>query len=334
MLLSRGLQMRTSGGGLLAAVESGTAFPTSGTSGTTVVNGKGAPPGSLYLATTNDCLFVNEGTQASPYWTPASFDQRGLMGWSTDFTDGTTGQLVDTTYVHNFLGVPVAVTETSVLLSNGIKLHGQGLDETDAGMTVAESDQGNVATLKTTNEDAHVTAMSVGEGVVPMFQPDQNGTMVIDVNYTSPTDLTATAAFCGFIGSTAAALNPVMTYSGTTVSFATTIGDDVAGLTWSSEMTDSDRWFAVHDKDNANATILTTATDVDTGVNIVADTYQRLRVECDANGTVRMFINKVLYGTFTAALEVTEEIQPTFYVESSAAAHLLNTVKLLTVQIK
>lgn len=305
----------------------GDGFPKSGTSGTLVdADGVGVPPNSLYIDNNTGVVFKNEGSLSSPYWTPVGFKQQGLLAWHTDFTDGGTGALVDTSYIINTLGVPVAITETQPLMSNGLQLHGQGLDETDAGMTVAITDQGAVATLTCTNEDAHIAVISPGTGTTPAFQPDQNGTMVVDANV-SISSLTASAAFLGFCGSAAAALDPIMTYSGTTISFATTIGDDVAGLAYSSELTDNDRWFAPHDKDNANASIATSATGVDTGVDLVAGTYQRLRVECDADGTVRVFIDKVLKATFTLCLEVTEEVHPMFYIESSTTATKSATLK-------
>lgn len=307
-----------------ASFESGTGFPKSGTAGTTVRGGEGGSPGGLYIDESTGVMFINEGSAASPYWTPINFNQRGLLGWDTDFTRGMSidsplGEAAPNTFVEA-LGAGIADTRASKTLTDGIRVHGQGIAETDAGLVVTMSDQGAVGQLRTTDEDAHVSVISVGNGTVPVYQPDQNGTMVVDVVYASPSDLTATAAFVGFCGSAADALDPIMTFSGTTISFAATIGDDVAGLVWSSELTNNDRWFAPHDKDNANASIATSATGVDTGVDIVFDVYQRLRVECDSNGTVRMFIDKVLKSTFLLALEVTEEVHPMFYVESSAAA--------------
>lgn len=305
---------------------SGTGFPQSGTSGTTMSDGRGAPASSLYVDESTGVVFVNEGTADSVYWTPVHFKQRGLFGWYTDFTDGCTGLLVDTTYTHNSLGAPVAITEPTITLTNGIRLHGQGFDGNDAGLTVAMSDQGAVGSLISSATDADISVMSVGSGTTPVFQPDQNGTMVVDVNV-AIASLTACAAFLGFCGSAADALAPIMTYSGTTISFAATVGDDVAGLAFSSELTDGDRWFAPHDKNNTNASIATTATGVDTGVDLVAATYQRLRVECDADGEVRVFIDKALISTFAACLDADEEVHPMFYVETSTSATKTATLK-------
>lgn len=313
------------------AIESGTGFPKSGTSGTTVREGFGAPPGSIYVDETNDVVFVNEGTATSPYWTPVSFTQRGLFGWYTDFTTGTSVESPLTEGTPNTfvqaLGKTIADTAATKTLSNGIRVHGQGIEQTDSGLTVAMTDQGAVGSLIATNEDAHTAVISVGNGTTPVFQPDQNGTIVVDANV-AISSLTASAAFLGLCGSAADALDPIMTYSGTTISFAATIGDDVAGLAYSSELTDNDRWFAPHDKANANASIATTATGVDTGIDLVAGTYQRLRVECDADGVVRVFIDKVLISTFAAAtLDVDEEVHPIFYVESSTTATKTATLK-------
>lgn len=296
----------------------GSGFPKSGTSGTGVNsrNGQGAPKGSIYVDVATGVAFVNEGSKESPYWTPVSFDQRGLMGWESDFRNGTGKAVSDT-------------AATATLVRSGIRIHGQGIAETDSGLTVAMDDQGAVASLVTTDEAAHTAVLSVGTGTTPMFQPDQNGTCVVDVNVAQSSAITLRGCFLGFCGSAADALDPIMTYSGTTISFATTIGDDVAGLAFNVGLTATDRWFAPHDKGNANASIATTATGVDTGVDVAAaGTYQRLRVECDADGTVRMFIDKALVASFDAAtLDVDEEIQPMFYIESTSAATKTALVK-------
>jgi len=286
---------------------SGTGFPKSGTAGTTVKGGRGASPGSLYLATTNDVLFVNEGTITSPYWTPATFQQRGLLGWYSDFRDG--------------LGVAVTDTATSTTLSgSGIRLHGAGIDSSLGGLVVdfvATDGKGAVALLSSGATDAHISVLSVGTGTVPVFQPDQNGTMVIDVNIANVTNLTAKAVFCGFSGLGTALLPPLMTYATTTI---TNVAVDIAGLTWSSELTLASDWCHVNFDVGAGGTLLAAARD--TGVDAAAaETYQRLRVEVDADGVMRTFIDKVLKSTSAAAaVDVDEEFNPQLYIETSAAA--------------
>jgi hypothetical protein len=259
-------------------------------------------------------------------WTPVSFDQRGLWGWETDFTDGYSiesplTEATPNTFVEG-LGKTIADTRATKTLTNGIRVHGQGIDELDSGLTVTMSDQGAVGALITTNETAHTAVLSVGTGTTPVYQPDQNGTMVIDVTGSNNTAITARAVFCGFCGSAANALDPVATGSTTTISFAATVGDDVVGILMDSGLTDADGLFAPHDAGNANANIETTATGVDLSTTMAAaGTDQRYRVEVDADGGVRVFVDMVLKTTYAAAtMDVDEELHPVFYIESNATA--------------
>lgn len=285
----------------------GNGFPKSGTAGTTVVNGVGATKGSFYLDEDSGCTFVNEGTSTSPYWTPTSFHQQRMLSWYTDFRDGQ--------------GVVVTDTATSTTLAGtGIRIHGAGIDSNLGGLVVnmsATDGKGAVGVLSTDDVDATLGVMSVGVGTVPVYQPDQNGTMVIDVNIAQDTNLTAKAGFVGFSGLGTALLPPLMTYATTVI---TNVAVDIAGLTWSSELTDNDEWFHVNFDANAGATL--TTTNVDTGVAVAAaGTYQRLRVEVDADGVMRTFIDKVLKSTSAAAaVDVDEEFNPQLYIETSTTA--------------
>lgn len=282
-------------------------FPTSGTSGTGA--GTYAAPGVLVRDTETGVVFVNEGTLVSPYWTPAGFAQRGLFGWYADFRDGVGKAHADT-------------GATATIAGSGARVHGEGIAETDSGLVVTMSDQGAIGRLTTTDEDAHTAVLSVGAGTTPVFQPDQNGTIVVDALVAHVSAITLRSLFLGVCGSAADALAEVCTGDTVTISFANTIGDDVAGLFFDTSLTDGDRYFAPHDKGNANASIATTATGVDTGVDVAAaGTFQRLRVEVDADGAVRMFINKALVATFAAGtLDADEEIQPVLILGSASAA--------------
>ena len=292
---------------------SGEGFPKSGTSGTGVGrDGRGAPVGSIYTDDVTGVSFKNFGSATSPYWYPTDFSQPKLLGWFSDWRDGAGKAHADT-------------AATATVAGSGIRVHGQGIAETDSGLVItmtATDGKGAVGTLTTTDEDAHTAVVSVGLGTTPVFQPDQNGTVVVDTLLTNVSAITLRAAFLGFCGSAADALDPLMTYSATTISFADTIADDVAGLTFSVELTDTDRWFAPHDKANASASIATTATGVDTGVDVAAaGTYQFLRTEVDADGAVRMFIDKAQVASFAAGtLDTDEEIHPLVYVESTSTA--------------
>jgi hypothetical protein len=113
------------------------------------------------------------------------------------------------------------------------------------------------------------------------------------------------------------ALPPLMTYATTTV---TNVAVDLVGLTWSSELTLNDDWLALHFDETAGGTKL--AASYDTGVDAAAaDTYQRLRVEVDADGVYRTFIDKALLSTSAAAaVDIDEEFNPQLIIETSTTA--------------
>lgn len=292
-------------------------FPKSGTAGTLVdSNGDSIPTGSVVFDSVSGVAFVNEGTVASPYYTPVSFDQRGLHGWYTDFRDG--------------VGKPVADTAaTATVTGSGLRIHGASVVDTDAGLTVAMSDQGNVGSLISGNENPDAVVASFGIGTTPLFKPSVNGTIVVDALVAQATAITSRSFFLGFLGSAADAITAPITGSGTTISFAATFSDDIAGLCFTSALTDADGWFCVYDKANTNASIATTATGVDPSVTKSAgDVYERLRVEVDADGGIRMFINKVLEATFPAAsLTVGTAIHPVIVENTLAVANATALIK-------
>lgn len=307
-LLTNGLgivgRLALKGGGQIA---SGSTPPLSGTSGTPL----GMGVGSLYMHTTRGVVFVNEGTGTSPYWTPVSFDQAGLLGWYTDFRD--------------HVGKATSNTDATTVLASGVRVHGQGIADTDSGLTVAGvAEVGPVATMVTTNEASHVAALGVGDTTLP-FQPDTHGPLVVDVSFSHVTAITLRATFAGFIGAAADALDPAVTGATTTL---TLVQDDVAGMLQDVGLTDGDGIFLPHNKSNAAASIATTATGVDLSQTIAAAaTYQRWRVEISTAGVATAFIDKVQVGRIAAALDVDEELAPSFYVESTSAATKSTTIK-------
>jgi hypothetical protein len=287
----------------LERVERGAGMPASGTSGTGA--GTFAHPDVLYVDTTNHVVYINEGTLASPYWSPLDFEQPGLISCYEDF--------------RNAVGKAASDTAASaVLVRSGLRIHGQGVAELDSGLTVAFAEGGNVASLLTTDEAAHTLAISAGHAGTAVWQPDVNGRMVIDALLAHSSAITERAMFLGFLGTCADALDPAVTGSATTL---TLVQDDLAGLFFDSGLTDPDRLFAPHNKSDAAASIATTAAGVDTGVDIpAAGTYTRLRVEIGANGTMTCFKDKVQVTSIAAALDVDEECAPVLYVESNAAS--------------
>ncbi len=273
--------------------------PSSGTSGTLAGF---VVPKSVIVDTTNGVHYVNEGTTASPYWTPVGYDQAPLFGVHSDWRDGAGMAISDTS---GGLKIP----------GSGVRIFGQGSADTDSGLVVQTSGEGGtLMRMTTTNEAEHLLALGMDAGVM---QPDQHQLMVIDVEFTNVSALTDRAMFVGFAGTAADALDPIVTGSTTT---ATLVQDDLAGLWFDSGLTDGDRWFGVHNKSNAAASQDLTA-DGDTSTDVpAAATYQRVRVEIAADGDMTCFLDKVQVYAEAIALDIDEECSPVFYLESNASA--------------
>lgn len=274
--------------------------PSSGTSGTLVNE---AEAKALLIDTTNGVLFVNEGTRTSPYWTPTSFNQAPLWGVFSDF--------------RSQVGIAVADTATEFIIpDSGLRVFGQGLAETDAGLVVQTAGEGgNVGRCTTTDEDGHVIAIGMEAGVM---QPDQHQLLVVDCEVTQVSAITLRAMFCGFIGTAADALDPPVT--GSTVT-ATLVQDDLAGLHFDVGYTATSRYYAVHNKSDEAASQTVNTGSRDTGVDVsTAGTYQRLRVEINATGGMTAFINKAQVFSLATALDADEEVSPVLALESTSAA--------------
>ena len=114
-------------------------------SGTTEGTFRGtANPGAQLMDTSGCVLYINEGTLASPYWTPITMDQPGIKGLFTDFRDGS--------------GNTITNTVAEEILKSGLRVFGQGLAEaSDSGLPVtAVAEIGFVASMETT--DATIAA--------------------------------------------------------------------------------------------------------------------------------------------------------------------------------
>lgn len=262
-------------------------------------------PGSKYIDINTGVIYFNEGTAAAPYWTPIDLFQKYILGWGSDFRAG--------------LGKAVADTAVTVTLSDsGVRVFGQGIDETDSGFVVAIGEDGPIGTLTTTDEDAHVAALGVGITTSVPFQPDTHGPMVVEALFAGNSALTSRRFFIGFIGTAADALDPPVT--GATVTI-TLVQDDVAGILMDSGLTAATELFAPHNKSDEAATILTTAAGVDLGVVMpAAGTYTRLRVEINAAGVMTLFQDKIQIGQIIAAVDVDEELAPVLLVGSKTTA--------------
>ncbi len=286
--------------GVFHLVESGA--PVSGTSGT----GLGiAGPGSLYTNIVNGVVYVNEGTAAAPYWTPISYLQRSLLSWFSDFRDGVGKAIADT-------------AATATLAGSGLRVFGNAIIDTDSGLTVAIGEDGAIASLIASANANDLAALGVGITTSVPFQPDAHGPLVIDCVVAMSSALTLRRFFMGFIGTAADALVSPATGSTTTI---TLVQDDLAGLFFDVGLTNGDGLFAPHNKSDEAATIATTATGVDCGVDFpAAGTYTRLRVEISAAGVMTCFKDKAQITQISASLDVDEEVAPVLLLASTSGA--------------
>lgn len=280
----------------------GAGAPVSGTSGTGVGT---AGYGCRYLNLTNGVEYWNEGTVLSPYWTPVNIFHPALLGWYTDWRDGVGKAIADTAALYTIPG-------------SGIRVIGNALPDTDSGLTVAIASGGPIASLIASATANDVAALSVGLTTSTPFVPATHGPLVIDALISNSVAITLRRFFMGFLGTSADALASPAT--GATITI-TLVQDDLSGMFFDVGLTATTRIYAPHNKADEAATILTTATGVDTGVAIAAaGTYQRLRVEISAAGVMTCFIDKAQVSSIAAAASTSVALAPTLLIASTSGA--------------
>lgn len=278
--------------------------PFSGPSGTLAGQ---VEPGGIAKDVTNGILYQNEGTKVSPYWTPVNYEQEGLLAFHSDNW-------------RDQVGKALANTDASTMLANGLRIFGQGIEVNgDTGLTIATSEGGNLATLQATNEQEHLAAIGLDAGV---FQPDQHGAcLVVDAEFNVLTDLVNKTMDIGFVGLAADDLDPPITSTTLTM---TNVQVDLALLHMDDDLTDSAGLFLDWNRNNNNATLLTSATGVDTGTDIAAvGTFARYRVELQRTGTVVKMVafkDKVQIGSIADAFDEDEECSPVLLIKAAETA--------------
>ncbi len=283
----------------------GNGFPTSGTTGTTVYNGVGATPGSIYVDEDTGVEFTNEGTSVSPYWTPVSMVQANIVGIRTDFAGGV-----------GRLGTATTASSQDANLP-GLRYFGTGIEENDATNTIQAITYpvgGPLLTMITENQANKLMALGYGH-TTALWTPESNGVMVIDANFTGITDILTRSIFLGFTGETAEAMKPPVAGSTTTLTFEATgtEGENVHGLFMDSRLTAASTLFLATVKANAAATQTTASAALTVAGTIpAAGTYVRLRCEIDAAGNLRAFVNKVEVKKVDTAVATTVALSPAF----------------------
>lgn len=217
----------------------------------------------------------------------------------------------------------IADTATSAVTRQGLRVFGQGIAETDSGLILVSGDLGQ--NLITTNEAAHTAAV----GTQVFLQPDTHGPFRLSVLMKMPA-IDDAAAFVGFCGSAADALDPRVTGATTTI---TLVDDDLVGAYFDSGLTAADRWFSPSNKSNAAATQTTASADI--GKDLVAATLTLVTVVIDRDGNAVVEISDAS-GTsrkvVTGALDADEEHAAVFYVESNTTA--TKTMQLIATELE
>lgn len=285
----------------------GEGAPLSGTSGHGInVCGKG----STYTNITTGVKYVNEGTAANPYWTPMTYNSPNLLAWWSDFRDS--------------LGVAVADTNASVTLAgSGLRVFGTAQPVADGGLTVAQGQGGAVASMFCGATTEKLIALGVGGTTVP-FSPVNAGPLVIDATVAQLTALTLRRWFFGFVGTAIDAF--ISPATGATVTI-TNVEDNLAGLMFDVGLTQATKVMATHNKADDTPTLLVSATGVDTGVSVVANAYNRFRVEIDNAGNATFFIDKIQVSRFALAVTPGTHLAPVLALHSTSAAAKTQLVK-------
>lgn len=228
---------------------------------------------------------------------------QGANGRVDLFEDFLSGEdIVSTTAVTRSIG------------SSGFRVIGQGIAETDSGITVLESDGLNgVGVFTTTNEDAHSCGVTTG--------------LVFDVAKMAPlvaecrvqfADLDTKAFYFGFtdVNSDTAILEGELTVaSGTSV---TLTASDLCGFLLDAEATDDEDWIMIFN--GGTTTGETTIANIDANDDAVAGEFQILRLEVAPNGTARWYIDGVLKQTKTGAISTSVDVGLIALIEARSAA--------------
>ena len=198
--------------------------------------------------------------------------------------------------------------------TSGLRVIGEGIAETDSGITVLESDGLNgVGVLTTTNETEH----SCGLATAKVFNAGKMGTLIAECRVQFP-DLDTKTFFFGFSD-----VNDDTTIlEGGTISGATTTltltASDLVGFYLSAELTDDEDWHMVYN--GGTTTGATDSTAVDADEDAVAGEFQLLRIEVDPNGTARWYIDGKLKKTLAGAVSTTTDLAGIVMVEAKGAA--------------
>ena len=203
----------------------------------------------------------------------------------------------------DFLGEqdPVAVDQAVKRSIGSFRVVGAGTEDATSGVTINESAPclsgvGRLTSSETENAD--VCALVTGK----CFDAALMGTLIMEVRVQFP-DLLTKAAFIGFCDTNDVDDEIPASISGTTI---TLTADNQVGFCFDNDATSTENWYYTYK--GGSVTGVTVSATNDSGVTIVAEEWDILRVEVDSNGTARWYINGVLMKTLKGALSTTANV--------------------------
>jgi hypothetical protein len=211
--------------------------------------------------------------------------------------------------------IVAATAATRSFGGSGLRVLGQGIAETDSGITVLESDGLNgVGVFTTTNEDAHSCGLATGT----VFDVAKMAPIVAECRVQFA-DLDTKAFYFGFTDvntdTTILEGNQLVAASGT----LTLSASDLCGFLLDAEATDDEDWIMAYN--GGTTTGETTIANIDANDDAVAGEFQILRLEIAPNGTARWYIDGVLKQTKTGAVSTTTDLALLAMIEARAASN-------------
>ena len=169
------------------------------------------------------------------------------------------------------------------------------IGETDTGVVNVDGKVNGWVRISGAN--ANGKGVAIGTGTA--FSPSLNGPLALETRVEMRA-LTTRSIFIDFTDANADDVAEPQTSNATTL---TPVASDYCGFVFDSQLTDSADWHAVFQ--GGDVTASTTSTDLDLDEDATAAESQVLRVEIDANGTARWYIDGKLKKTQTGAVSTT-----------------------------
>lgn len=215
----------------------------------------------------------------------------------------------------DFLGEqdPVAVNQDGKRSIGSFRVVGAGSEDASSGVTINEGDPslggvGRLTSSETQNSDVCALVTS------KCFDAALMGTLIMEVRVQFP-NLATKAAFIGFCDTNDVNETIPASISGATI---TLTADHQVGFCFDNDANSTENWYYTYK--GGSVTGITVAATNDSGVTIVAQEWDILRVEVDPNGTARWYINGVLKKTLNGALSTSANVCAFAGVETESSS--------------